>query len=1430
MKKLILIIGSFVVLISAGVYFLMPSNIKWDKYVQETITDVRARTGLALTIQGKPVFTMKPAASLKLGPIRLGNVRDGTYSQMMTATGGEMLFETSSLFRRKIKIKKIILTSPQFYFETMPDGKWNWQIAFFDKAGKNASVGFDSLMMNNGAAEVKTDKYSPVQKWERINAELFADSIQGPFFFEGNFGALSTSFNFSMKVEKYLNGQSPDFSVRLTNAPAETTIGFEGKYGLSETDQGTLTGTLTFDVRKPDRFFALLYPQDNLPSSFFQPLEGNMKVKKSAQTRMTELTDILFKYGASSASGRLSVRSLSPQEASMLQAQADADEDDDEILLRDPNDPAKSVRLDDTPVLQTKVASNLLPKEVDGSFVFSKFDGNPFLSGLSEFADFMARQGFFSKSQDRYSLRLTFDTIDYRKNVIHQLKTQVRSVPSGLNFDDFSATLPGDGYVKGNANLSLKERPLLSGNLSMEGNNLNMILSWLGVPLADEIPQTMLHHFAIGTDFKAVSGGVVLNKVKGSLDKIDFSGDFSWRGGKRNMFNLSGDVSDLNLAEYFPVSGKNFIQKKDGFAKLSERDKVSSLFRNLTFLNNFDLNVKLNGNSFSWADINAGKIKADFSIIRGQMKIKEFSAENLFSSAVALQGGVEGFGMEPKFDKFNINIDTRQLSSLQQSLGVTLPQGLSSQDKLKLSAKLSGTMMMMDFNMLADFGLSRFGGQGVFKETGGGNFDWNADIDVYHENFRTFIRLFVDGYRPVLANPGAMTLKAQMFKNRDILHLTNMQLRIGDNDLTGFYKMNNQEGAPVVDAEFSGENLALLGLLPQTKFSDTAAVDTRKNVPEDFWKKDGVLTRFAEDLSFSQKPFDFSFLGKYQMSLALKAKNLFFNSFVLSDFDGIVKVSEDGVSLDLRRSLWNGANFGGMASLTPVGDTLSVKGALRISNINIPAELFDSDTLNVGGVENMVLAVNFTGNGKTATSLFEALAGTGTLSFEKAKLSRFDFDAFAKDVSSAEISKENLRKNALSGSTRVDSFSGEVNLKDGMFLVRPASFVFNGEKNDTPLFGYDCKEKNLSAAVAFPMKDKEVKSVSLSVEKRLGQSAVLKENLDEVIRSQKSFDKKQQRKKLQQEEQKRQQEEAEKESIRQQRKERLNKLESQVTLASAELTKKLEIIRSIVEKLYQLHKYQQVFEKAESALFAINDELQQKKYDLDIGRDVADQDIDALEQKLKSEYFDKEEELNSAFTIVSLAESKGTLFDLLKKTEDILRDGLKRQSAYPSLQEVADSVEELKTEFKKIQDLNAQAEADGLSQDALMNLAGQAEASFETVKAAQQKIVTAVERKKEKDLEEEKIRQEAEEIKRKEEEEAQKAAEAAAAAAAEQERIRQEAEIRERQRTIIRKDGIYDSSSGKNDAAVLQPVLNAQPEKSRTGEEQTDTPSILRRR
>ena len=720
MKKLVIILFVLIAAAGAGVYFILPTNINWEKYVQEVSADVKARTGLVLNIQGKPVFSMKPSPMLKLGQIRIGNVKDASYPQMMTASHGEILFDTASLFRRKIKVKKIVLASPQFYFEVMPNGKWNWQIAFFDKAGTSSSIGFDSLLVTEGTAEVKQDKYTPPQKWERINAEMFADSIQGPFFLEGNVGAMATSFGFSLKVEKYLSGQSPDFSLRLINALAEASFVFTGKYGLSETDRGMLTGGLNFDIRKPDQFFALMYPQKKLPAEIFQPIVGNFKVNKTAQTRTVQYTDVLFQYGTSSATGSLSVRTLSPQEASVLQAKEEemANEDgfEEEIILRDPKNPSEEVRIDDGPVAQTKVAQNLLPKVVNGSFVFSKLDADPFFDNLSKIVAFMAKQAYFAKTKDKYSLKLMFDVVNYKGDVIHQLETQLTSSQQGLDFEKFSATLPSNAYVSGNAVLALTDNPLLSGKVSVEASNINAVFNWLKIPLAEEIPQNLMRHFKAETEFKLAESGVVLQKAKGTLDKIDFSGDLALRTGKRKALSIKANVGDLSLAEYFPVRSKAFIQKREEFTKLSVKNKLKSLFDSAAFLNEFDFNAELVSKKFSWADINAENLKADFSVVRGQMKINEISAEKLLASNVSLQGELEGFGSEPKFNNFAVNVNAQQLSSLTQAVGVALPRGLSPQDKMTLSAKFSGSMLTMDFDAVADFGAARFGGKGNFKQ------------------------------------------------------------------------------------------------------------------------------------------------------------------------------------------------------------------------------------------------------------------------------------------------------------------------------------------------------------------------------------------------------------------------------------------------------------------------------------------------------------------------------------------------------------------------------------------------------------------------------------------------------------------------------------------------------------------------------------------
>lgn len=1417
-----------------GIYFLLPTNINWEKYVQEVSAEVQARTGVTLNIQGKPVFSMKPAPILKLGQVRLGNVKESTYPQMMTAAQAEILFDTASLFRRKIKAKKITLYSPQFYFETLPNGKWNWQSAFFDKAGADSTIGFDSLLMTEGKAEIKHDKYTPVQKWDRINAEMFADSIQGPFFFEGNFGALASSFGFSLKVEKYLNGQSPDFSLRLINALAEASFVFTGKYGLSETDRGMLNGGLTFDVRKPDQFFALLYPQEKLPPAVFQPLVGNLKVNKTLQARTTELTDVLFQYGTSSATGKLTIRSLSPQEASALQAKQDAEEEeeDEDIVLRDPSNPSQVVHLDDMPVTQTKVAQNMLPKVVDGSFVFSKLDADPFFDNLPAIAVFLANQDYFTKTKDSYVLKLLFDAVNYKRDVIHQLGMQIESKPEGLAFEKFEATLPSNAYVNGRATLALTKKPMLSGKVTVDAANINAVLNWLNIPAAEEIPQNLLRQFKAETEFKLASGGIVLQQIKGTLDKTDFSGSFAMRMGNRKAVSVTADVSDLNFAQYFPVRSKEFVQKREEFARLPLRRKLKDLFDYLAFLNNIDLNVKLTSNSLSWADIKAENIKSDFTVVRGQMKINDLSMEKLFASSISLQGETEGFGAEPKFNNFKVNIDAKQLSSLTQSLGISLPRGIAPQDKLQLSSRLTGTLQMMDFDATADFGAARFGGRGDFKEAALGVFDWSATVEIYHENFRNFVRLFSDSYRPVLANPGVLNFKGQIVKNKDIFQLLDMNVQIGDNEFVGSVKINDQGEIPVVNAEISGENLALLGLLPKINFVDSLAIDTRRAIPENVWEKDGALTRFADSLSFSKKAFDFSFLGKYEASIALKTNNLFFNSLVLSDFDSIIKLSSDKIVIDLRRALWNKANVGGIINLMPAEETLSMRGAVRISNINVPAKLFDSDTLNISAVDAMILNATVSGNGKTTDALMSSLTGTGSLSFEKAELDQFNMAQLTQDMAKLPgISAEALQSGALKGQTEISRFAADLSIKDGVFALQPGSFFYNGVKNTSPFLTYNYLGHALSAGISFPLNMQTIPNVSLSVSKTGKQQAVLTQNIAEVAQAVTTL-KDQQKEQARQKELQRQQREIEAhEKNRRQLTERLNRLDERLTMASAELAKKIGVVRPISEKVYQVHKYLRTLDNAESTLAALNDEIQKAKKAVAEDR-ISEAGIEALEKKVQSIYFDKESEIDASYNTAMTVGSKGAVFDVLNQANEILRQETKAQSAHGKELDISQNITAIKQIVKNIKDIHSRSESDSISQEDLTILLGQAEADLDKIKELHQKTQEAIEQNNARIAAEEKARWEAEELKKKAEEEAKKAAEEAAAA----EKARQEAELRERQRTIVRKDGTQASpvSSKTETSAVLQPTLTAEPEAEKKDESQTeinrDNSIIIRRR
>lgn len=1429
MKKLAIILIVLIAVLGGGVYFILPTNIKWDGYVRKMSEEVQARTGLTLNVQGKPVFSMKSSPVLKVDNVRLGNVRDGKYPQIMTAERAEFIFDMTSLLRRKIKIKKITLFSPKFYFETMPDGKWNWQIAFFDRAGKNSTIGFESLLAIDGTAEVRHDKYSPPGEWKRVNAELLADSLDGPFFLEGTTAAMSSSFGFSLKVEKYRKGESPDFSLRLINAPAEASFVFTGKYGLSDVDRGILKGGLTFDIRKPDQFFALLYPQEKMPPSLFQPLVGNMQINTTPQTRTTVYDEILFQYGASLAKGRLTVRSLSPEEASATLAEQEAEDrdDDDVIILRDPKNPSEEIRLEDVSVSKTKLAQNLLPKVVDGSFIFSKFDADPFFENLSVVARFMSDSEYFSKTRDKYALKLTFDTVDYKKDAIHQMNMRIESVKNGLEFKNFSATLPSDAYISGQAFLELNKKTLLTGDLSVEASNIRAVLNWLGVPVAEEIPQNLLRQFNGKTEFKVSPEQLVLERIKGTLDKNGFGGNLIYAGGQKKALSFSADFSNLNPDEYFPVLSNDFIQKRESFKTLPIKEKIKKLFSGLAVFKDWNINAKLSAGGFSWGDVKTGNIKSDLTIADGRMNIREFNVKNLFASDVSLQGEVEGFEGTLKFNNFSMAADARQLSSLIQSLGLSVKKALAPHDKLAVSAVLSGTLQMMDFDARLKSDAVNFTGKGTFKEVAPDVYDLDADMDLYQDNFRSFIQMFSASYRPFLANPGEMRVKAKLRKNKDTLLLSDMSAQIGKNIFSGAVRIKGDGAKKIVEADINGQELVPAGFLPRMNVFESSFVDLKTDSADNFFGKKGIYSVLEQPLAFSKKEIDLSFLGDYDAFVAIKTKKLFFDSVLLSDFDGIVKLSKNKIVLDIRRSLWNQANLGGVVNVVPETDGISVRAAVRLSNINIPEPFFDSKSLDISGIEASTLNFNVGGKGKSSNDLILSLSGAGKMSFEKAVLLNFDAERLQAEMKNRTNSPEVAERNIMSGQTSLTKFEANLRIGNGGVFSNQAQFLFNKDKNTTPTFSFDFLQNAFSGEVSFPTGLVLTPSISLKFSKRKEQSFSVTHNISDTIRLAATLQQRQTDKERRDKLAEKRKEERRQKELRQKYLDRLKEIEERITSVSADLAQKSEKSRAIVEKVYQAHKYQTVIDAAQKTLSSFGLLIQDTKQQIYSSKDFSDRVIDNLEEKIKREYFDKESEINEAYNSIITLEYKGAVFDALNQGNDIFLQANKTAAAHPELTGLSGKLEQIKENVKRLQQLKNESEKDGLEREDFIALSGRADAEIGNINAVYDDILKIIAAEKAKIEAEEQAKREAEEARKKAEEQAKIAEEEARIAA---EKARQEAE-RQRQRTIVRTD--RESASVKTDgAAKLQLLSTEEPPQSNVDrtEEENGSPMIIRRR
>lgn len=1433
MKKTLIILSVVLVLLGGVGYFVLPTTIDWEDYAKEVSAAVKKTTGRSLVIQGTPVFTMRPVPVLKLGKLTMTNAAGASMPNMMTAEGAEILFDAGALFRRQTRIKKITLYSPKFFVEDLQDGTPNWQPSFLLRAPSGKGVGFESLLVRNGSAFVRPDKYSEPQTWSNINAEVFADTMQGPFFLEGNLSALSTTFGFSMKIEKIEPGKSPEFNLRLTNAPAEATFTFAGGYGAKDGDKDALEGNVNFEIRKTSEAAKILFPDAKpLPADLFRPLVGNLIVKSKSSERLTELSEVLFKYGSSSATGKFEVRRLSPEEKAARETAAPAGEEqegEEDIFLIDPDRPNQKFSLKDLPE-KLNIHENSLPKIIKGNFLFSQFAADPWVKNAGALIDFLAESESVSGTDDEYDIDVAFDTAELNGDLIRQMKMSFSEDPKGIKISGIQASLPGNASVSGDVVLqTASKQPVFAGEARIEADNAGALLRWGGLKIPEEIPQNMLRSFSMSSKFKAAKSGVVLENADVSLDQIKLKGGLSLRRGGRKALSVTADVNGLDFDVYFPKSREEAVKRHEEFfsVSLSPTQKIRRLFDGLAFLNDADVALKLKTGSFSWGNLKADEVSAELSAVRGYMQIKNLAVKNFATASFNMSGGLSGFGGVPLFKSFAFDLDTKRLGDFMKATGITLPQELARSDVLNVSTETDGTLDAFEFGADVKMGEFSLVGTGSFQNAPDGA-DYTARLSMKHENLRNFARLFTDKYRPALANPGVFTGTLHVVKNDKVWQLSDMTLGIGKNELTGSAKYDASGKQPKLTASLVSAELEPFPFLPRLNFLDPAAVNV-SGAAERSEKTEEKQAPFFEPLikkrEYQRVPLDFSFLGGYEADIQLKADRLIFDRLVLEGADIALHLAPGAMKLDVRHAVWNGADVVSIADIKiEEGKDPAAVWRVRLANLPARKKVFEFGALDLSFV-NMTADINLSAQGKTANDMVGTLLGGGRISFVKPVLEGVDLAGMENALSGrGEAARDALFKAAFSGSTPLEELYAPYRIADGAVKFAPITLKYGSKTSETSELTYDYQKRSVNFSVSA---DLTSPSMLQAVRDRVPPFAVkgvgeigkvaVSSNASDIVNTLVAIETEVEEERKAEEERLAREEEERKAYIQRQLAEEYTRMENDLSVRIDDLKQKLKELELYEGKVYTIQKYIVPLKKHLETFTGTLEELRKEKEG-----EKTQEALDKQRLKRDAELSPRIPEIEMLFSTAQLEGGRGLIDAKRVQAQQWLDQTAKLKASYPDLKEISSSADAVIADMKKLTDIQKRAEE---IQDyhRLTMMVADADAVFEKIKKNFE-TADAAAKKKAAEI------KAAEEAKKKAEEEKRKAEEAAKKAAEEARRKEEE----ERSRTIYRRGGAR--SSAETDENREKPVFKLIPETAPAPSEtqSSDKPAkksvIIRRR
>lgn len=1005
-RTLYSILGALAVVVLIA--FIVPSFIDANQYKDTIAEKVQAATGRTLAIEGNIDLAILPAPTLSVYQIRLANLERATSPDMVQLAALRVRIALFPLFSGRVQVESILLIDPIIELEILADGRPNWEFTSQKEENATPSEGgaqekisdtdsqaiqVERFSIENGTIVYRDTKSGTLERIERLNADIRAESLTGPFRVQGDLVARGMPVSLNVGSGRFVEGPGTPVNFEVEFEEADTTLEFSGTLSAPN-PTGVLTGKLTAKSEDLVTLIAGVGVENGkkaLPGFLAQEFSYESLIVGSSTG--IELREIAFTLGDTIANGGVKAK-LGKTVDAEINVQVSKIDLDHWLAMN-----AKNVREKKESKASTAIESDkatavkgknafTLPKDLNLSFSFA-------------------------------ANSIIFQGAEIREGRIHA------SLANGeLALDQATVQLPGGaslslfGFVS-----ATEETPRFDGDLDFHTENLRSLLNWLRVDIAS-IPADRMRKFSLKSKVMASQETASLKKVNLKLDESQVAGELSVALVDRPSFRGNLSMNRLNLDAYLKGEKKKRRSDTSSPSQSSGRDGKGekNASEGLDVLNSFDADLSFKLDRLTFQKQTISGIRFDGALNKGKLSVREASIRDLSGSSLKASGVASEFTDTPKLDaQFSLRSeDVGQL--LRLAAGASPAPALTKLGATTLNVRLVGGLDRLDLRaeLSAAKGAVRADGE-IGNLPDAPNF--NLRVTAEHSNLASLLQTF--DYRPQSSRLGGLNLQTQLKGTNTAFDLSKLDGRIGPVKLTGNLEVKLEGAHPAITAKFNTGEIPLHRFLPAGKDSKPSAArqkgqpaSGRSSGGNECWSKEALdlsglrLVDAKVDLSVAALIYDNVRVERPRLTIALKS--------------GILELSK------LSGSLFGGS-FDAKARVTDSTPAV-LGGTLTVRNANIRKALFASSGFDLGD-GNLDFDLKLNASGNSPHELIAALNGNANVLVKDGVARGFDFDAVSarlKKLDSPEAFLGVLDTALSGGETRFQDLRGAIRVTKGV--------------------------------------------------------------------------------------------------------------------------------------------------------------------------------------------------------------------------------------------------------------------------------------------------------------------------------------------------------------------------------------------------------------